>query len=139
MYRKIMVPVDLQHVEQLEKAIQTAAQLARQHDAEVCFAGISGKVPNRVAPTPEKFAAELNMFAREQGDRLKIETSCKAKSSVDVAVEVDDKLLEVAREIGADLIVMASHIPGVADRLHLISSNAAYIVKHSDISVFVVR
>lgn len=139
MFQKIMVPVDLQHVEKLEKSIQTAAQIARQHGSEVCFVGISGKVPDRVASTPEKFAAELNMFAREQGDRLEIETSSKAKSSVDVAVEVDEKLLEVAREIEADLIVMASHIPGVADRLHLISSNAGYIVKHSDISVFVVR
>jgi nucleotide-binding universal stress UspA family protein len=68
-----------------------------------------------------------------------VESSSLAKSSVDPAVELDDKLLEAIEETDADLVVMASHVPGVADRLHLISSNAAWIVKHADVSVFVVR
>jgi len=139
MFTRILVPVDLEHVEKLEKCLQVAAELARSHDAEICFVAVSGKVPNRVAPSPEKFAAELDMFAREQGDRLGAAASALAKSSVDVAVELDDKLLEAIDETDADLVVMASHVPGVADRLHLVSSNAAWIVKHADVSVFVVR
>jgi nucleotide-binding universal stress UspA family protein len=79
------------------------------------------------------------MFAREQGERLDVETSGIVVFSNDVAVELDEKLLETADRIGADLIVMASHIPGVADHLHLIGSNAAYIVRHAKTSVFVVR
>jgi nucleotide-binding universal stress UspA family protein len=139
MFTKIMVPVDLEHADKLDKSLRAAADLARSYDAQVCFVAVSGKVPNRVAPTPEKFAAELDMFAREQGDRLGVETASLAKSSVDPAVELDDKLLEAIDETGADLVVMASHVPGVADKLHLISSNAAWIVKHADVSVFVVR
>lgn len=139
MFTKIMVPVDLEHADKMGKALRTAADLAQCYDAHLCFVAVSGKVPNRVAPSPEKFAAELNMFAREQGDRLGVETSSLAKSSVDPAVELDDKLLEAIEETDADLVVMASHVPGVADRLHLISSNAAWIVKHADVSVFVVR
>lgn len=139
MYKKIMVPVDLEHVEKIERSLSTAANLARVYEIPVCYVAVTGRVPNRVAPTPEKFEVELNMFAREQADRFGIETSCKVKPSVDVPVELDDKLLEAIEDTEADLVVMASHIPDVPDRLHLISSNAAYIVKHSSVSVFVVR
>ena len=139
MYTRIMVPVDLEHVEKIDKSISTAANLADHYNAPICFVAVTGTVPNRVAPSPEKFEAELNMFAREQADRFGIETSCLVKPSVDVPVELDDKLLEAIDDVDADLVVMASHIPGVPDKLHLMSSNAAYIVKHADVSVFVVR
>lgn len=139
MYKKIMVPVDLEHIEKIEKALDGAAELAKSYDLPVCYVAVMGRVPNRVAPSPEKFEAELNMFAREQGDKHGITTECKAVPSVDVPVELDDKLLEAIDDVGADLVVMASHIPGVADKLHLISSNAAYMVKHSEVSIFVVR
>ena len=139
MYNKIMVPVDLEHTERIEKALHGAAELAKSYDVPVCYVAIMGRAPNRVAPSPEKFEAELNMFAREQADKYGIETECKAVPSVDVPVELDDKLIGAVDEVGADLIVMASHIPGIADKLHLISSNAAYMVKHSSVSIFVVR
>jgi hypothetical protein len=35
--------------------------------------------------------------------------------------------------------VMASHPPGIGDRLHILHSNGANIVKHSDVSVFIIR
>lgn len=139
MYRKIMVPVDLQHVEKIDKSLSTAADLARLWKATVCYVAVSGQVPNRVAPNPEKFEVEMDMFAREQRERFGIETEYRVVSSVDVPVELDDKLLGAVEEVGADLVVMASHVPGVADRLHLMSSNSAYIVRHSNVSVFVVR
>lgn len=139
MYRKIMVPVDLQHVEKIDKSLSTAADLARLWKATVCYVAVSGQVPNRVAPNPEKFEVEMDMFAREQRERFGIETEYRVVSSVDLPVELDDKLLGAVEEVGADLVVMASHVPGVADRLHLMSSNSAYIVRHSNVSVFVVR
>lgn len=139
MYQNIMVPIDLQHADKMEKALQTAADLAVNYGAALHYVAVSGKVPNRVASTPEAFAHELENYAAEQARRFGITTHAKAISSVDVTIELDDKLLEASRDIGADLIVMASHIPGVADRLHLVGSNAAYIVRHADIAVFVVK
>jgi len=139
MYKKIMVPVDLQHVEKIDKSLSTAADLAQAWDATVCYVAVAGRVPNRVAPSPEKFEVEMNMFAREQGERFGIETEYRVVSSVDVPVELDDKLLGAIDEVGADLVVMASHVPDVPDKLHLMSSNAAWIVRHSEVSVFVVR
>ena len=43
----------------------------------------------------------------------------------------------MAKEIGADLIVMGSHRPELAD--YLLGANAAKVVRHADCSVMVVR
>jgi len=51
--------------------------------------------------------------------------------------KVHREILRVAAEIGADLIVMASHRPELAD--HLLGSNAAHVVQHAKCSVLVVR
>lgn len=139
MYSKIMIPVDLQHVDKIEKSLRAAAQLARLWSAEVCYVAVTGSVPNRVAKSPEEFAAELDMFAREQGAEYAVETSAHVVQSTDVAVELDDKLLAAIDEVGADLVVMASHVPGVPDHLHLLSSNAGWLARHASVAVFVVR
>ncbi|MCC0030523.1 MAG: universal stress protein [Brucellaceae bacterium] len=55
----------------------------------------------------------------------------------DPAIDLDEALEKACKEIGADLVVMASHVPGFGD--HFRSSNAGYLSAHSSISVFVVR
>lgn len=139
MYKHILVPVDLEHTAEQEKALQTAANLARLHEATLCLVSVSASQPNAVSGTPEEFEVELNLFAREHGGRLGVEMDTLIMSSVDPAVELDDKLMAAIRESGTDLVVMASHKPDLSDRLHLRASNAAHIVRHSDVSVFVVR
>jgi len=47
------------------------------------------------------------------------------------------EILACAKEIGADLIVMASHRPDLAD--YLIGPNASRVTRHADCSVLVVR
>lgn len=139
MYRRIMVPVDLLHVDKMGKALDTAADLALRWQAELWYVAVTGKVPNRVAKTPEAFAAELEAFTAVQSRTLGLAIQSRTISCVDVPAQLDDTLLTASEEIEADLIVMPSHIPGVPDRLHLISSNAAHIIRHSSLSVFVVR
>lgn len=140
MYQKIVVPVDLEQADKIDNALRAAAALSRLWSAEVVYLAVHGSAPDRVASSPEKFEVELDMFAREQAEAHDVEryTTCVVPS-VDVAVELDDKLLEAIDDLGADLVVMASHVPGVPDRLHLLSSNAAKIVRQSSVSVFVVR
>lgn len=139
MYHKIMVPVDLEHVDSMEKALHGAAELATSYLVPVVYVAVAGRAPNEIAHRPEEFEDALQRFAREQAERYGIDTSARALSSVDVPAELDQKLLEGLRETGADLIVMASHVPGISDRLHVIGSNAAWLVRHTDVSVFVVR
>ena len=139
MYKKIMVPVDLEHVDKIEKALHAAAELAKSYQAPVCYVAVATQEPNRVASSPKEFEAELNRFAAEQGAKYSIESSAFTIASVDVTAELDHKLLQAIDDVEADLVVMASHIPGIADHLHLLPSNAANIVKHTRASVFVVR
>ena len=47
------------------------------------------------------------------------------------------EILSASRELGVDLIVMASHRPEMKD--YLIGSNAARVVRHAPCSVMVVR
>jgi nucleotide-binding universal stress UspA family protein len=139
MFERIMVPVVLDQVERMERTLRAAADLAREYDASVTYVAVSGTVPNAVASTPEKFAAELDMFAREQGSAAGISTRALSITCNDPGAELEKRLLEAVESTDADLVVMGSHKPGVADALHLIGSHAAWLVRHSDVSVFVIR
>ena len=55
----------------------------------------------------------------------------------DCTEKLTGKLLDAVNETGADLVVMASHVPGVLE--HIFSSNAGYVARHAKVSVFVVR
>ncbi len=137
MYGKIMVPVDLAHVERLGKALDTAADLAKHYAIPVCFVGVTPETPSEVAHTPQQFAQKLDAFAADQASRRGIETEAMAFASHDPTVDLDKTLLQAIRETGCDLVVMASHVPGFVD--HIFSSNAGTVASHADVSVFVIR
>jgi nucleotide-binding universal stress UspA family protein len=139
MYRKILVPVDLTHKEKLSKALDTAVDIAKHYNATLCYVAVTNTTPSSVAHNPEELAEKLDAFAQEQGKSHGIETDSKVLLTVDTAVELDDRLLDAIKDTGADLVVMASHPPGIGDRLHILHSNGANIVKHSDVSVFIIR
>jgi nucleotide-binding universal stress UspA family protein len=139
MFERIMVPVVLDHVDRMARTLEVVAQLARQFDTPVTFVAVSGKVPSAVAKTPEGFAEQLDLFARDQAGQHGIRTDALTMISNDPGVELEKLLLEAVGTCGADLVVIGSHRPGVADALHLIGSHSAWLVRHSDASVFVVR
>lgn len=106
------------------------------HDRTPAFANTA---PSAAAHNPEELAKKLNTFAQEQGKLHGVATDSKVISTADTAVKLDDRLLEAIKDTGADLVIMASHPPGASDRLHILHSNGANIVRHSNVSVFVVR
>jgi nucleotide-binding universal stress UspA family protein len=137
MYRKIMVPVDLAHLERLEKAITTATDLARHYGIPICFVGVTAETPTEVAHTPKEFAEKLEAFGATQSKTHNLDIDTAAYPSHDPAVDLDDTLIAAAKENGADLIVMASHVPGLPE--HIFASNAGAVAAHAEVSVFVVR
>ncbi len=139
MFDKIMIPVDLQHIEKLERSLDIVATLARQWDATVYYVTVAGRVPNRAAKSPEEHAKHLEQFAAEQGEKHGISTASLIKDSTDVTIELEKKLLEAADEIDADLIVTASNVPGISDKLHLIPSHSGELASKAKCSVFVLR
>ncbi len=139
MYHKILVPVDLAHMDKIPKTLSTAIDMAKHYNASLCYVTVTNSTPGAAAHNPQELNDKLTEFATEQGKAHGIQTSAEVLESVDTAVELDKKLLKAIKDTGSDLVVMASHTPGLGDKLHLLRSNGAEIVKHSDISVFVVR
>lgn len=137
MFKKILIPIDLSHAEKLEKAVSTGAYLARQDKLPVVFAAVSSTAPGSVAHTPQEFSAKLDAFAAAQGAKYGLEASGHAVFVHDPAIDLEDGLLKAVHETGADLVVMATHIPNLAD--HLWPSNGGRLASHADVSVFLVR
>ena len=137
MYKKIMVPVDLAHTDRLEKALNTAADLARHYKIPICYVGVTASTPDAVAHTPEEYASKLAAFGEAKAEKGGFEATTRSFLSHDPTRELYKLLTKAADEIGADLVVMASHVPGLPE--HILTSNAGYVASHSDVSVFVIR
>ena len=137
MYKQIMVPVDLAHGDPLGKALSTAADLAAHYKIPVCYVAVGPTTPTEVARNPTEFAEKLTAFAAEQGKSHGHQTHSKAYTSPDPATDLDDVLLKAVGEVRADLVVMASHLPTIAD--YIWPSNGGKIASHAETSVFLVR
>jgi nucleotide-binding universal stress UspA family protein len=137
MYTRIMVPVDLAHAETLDKAMTQAGDLARLYDVPVSVVGVTVSQPTAVAHTPEEYRDKLAAFARDYAGRTGARMEADPVVSHDPAVDLDRVLRNRAHALGADLVVMASHIPHFYDVIF--GSHAGALVRHSDLSVFVVR
>ena len=137
MYQKIAVPVDLAHVDRLPRALQTAADLSRHYNAPVTFVSVTAETPTALAHSPDEFQAKLSAFAQEQAQSHGITADARSYTSTDPAIDTDKILQRAITELDADLVVMASHMPGVAD--YLWAGHGATIAAHSNASVFLVR
>lgn len=137
MYKQIMIPVDLTHIEHLEKALKTAADLAQHYGSPVVYVGVTPETPSPVAHNPTEFAQKLEAFAQDQASKHGHEAAAKAYASHDPAIDINDTLLRAINETGADLVVMQSHIPNVTD--YIWPSHGGSVASHADVSVFLVR
>ena len=137
MFSRIMAPVDLVHAERLVKALAVTADLAQHYDVPVTYVAVAAATPGPLGHNPAEFADRLAAFAAGQADAHGIAATGLALTSHDPTTDLDDTLLKAIDEIGADLVVMASHIPNVAD--HVWPSNGGKLAGHASASVFVVR
>lgn len=138
MYSRILVPVDLSHAEQLTKALGIAARTAKDNDARVLYVGVVDAVPTTSKKGErERMKAKLDAFAEEQAHLHDIQTDDHVALRGDLHLHVGSEIIDTARSANCDLIVMASHVPGLKD--HVFSSNAGYVATHAPMSVFVVR
>lgn len=137
MFKRIMVPVDLAHADRLNRALEIAADLAKPTGATLLYTGVASSAPGSIAHNPKEFADKLQRFADVQRTAHGVPVEAHSVISHDPAVDLDQRLVESAKETGVDLIVMASHIPGLAD--HWFHGHAAYVAQNAPMSVFVVR
>jgi len=137
LYRHIGVPVDLGHRDKLGKALTTATDLARHYGARVTLVAVTGPAPGAAAHNPKEFRAKLDAFAAKLAEDTGVSVRAQAEVIGDPAADLDKSLDRQFHELGVDLVVMASHVPGF--REYIFHSNAGFLASHSDLSVFVVR
>ncbi len=137
MFKKILIPVDLGHLKAIERSLAAAADLARHYGAEVCYLGVTSSQPGSVARTPEAYAQKLEAFALEQKTVHGQRTYARCINSPDPIADLDDTIIKAIDEEGADLLVMATHLPRHLDAV--IPAHGGKIATHTDVSVFLVR
>lgn len=137
MFKQIMVPVDLEHVEQLEKSLNIAADMSKRYGAPVCYVGVASEQPSSISHNPAEYGQKLSKFAEEQASRHTHKVTSRTFVGHDLATDIDDVLLAAVKEVDADLVVMASHIPTLVN--YVWPTNGGKIAAHSNASVFVVR
>lgn len=140
MYKNIAVPVDLAHRDRLAKAIDTASDIARHYGAQVTYIGVTANTPGSQSHTPAEYEAHLKDFADEQASAHGHGVHVHVVVSHDPAANLDHDLQQAVEAVGADLVVMATHQPGLADHFwHLWPSHGGAMATHAKASVFLVR
>jgi len=140
MYNRILVPIDLADVELAKPAIATAVVMAKEANGSVRLINVLPMTPVMLAEyVPPDFEAQQRAAAEEAIAMVAAETGLAADkiSTVVRQGNIDREILDEAKTMKADLIVMSSHRTGV--RTYFLGSNAGHVVRYAACSVLVVR
>ena len=136
MYNMILVPIELSHKHSGINAIKIAKKLVND----------GGKIflVNIVDDIPTYMETELLLGYRDDSKRLALEklTEIALNEGIGSNVEIRtghpaNEILEAAESYKVDLIIIASHRPGLAD--YFLGSTAARVVRHAQCPVLVDR
>ena len=140
MFKQILVPIDLADTELAKPSIETAVSLVRASGGNVRLVNVLPMTPVMLAEyVPPDFdlqqrqSAEeaLAIIARECGlGQDRVTTNVRQGG-------VYHEILEEAKAVEADLIVMSSHRPAM--KTYFLGSNAGHVVRYAKCSVLVVR
>jgi nucleotide-binding universal stress UspA family protein len=136
MYSKIIVPVDMGQIEKGEKILRIAMTLKDQGGG-ITLVNITENLPGYL--TIEVPADFTDKNVADATERLKaLNVACGANADIVVRVGAPaDQILLLADEIGADLIMVASHRPNFSN--YLLGATADRVVRHAKCSVLVDR
>ncbi|MGC1694268.1 MAG: universal stress protein [Pseudolabrys sp.] len=140
MYTQILVPIDLADTDLAKPAIETAVSMARASSGTVRLINVLPMTPVMLAEyVPPDFDVQQRQSAE---DAMKIIAAECGLDSAHISGTVRQggiyhEVLEEAKKINADLIVMSSHRPAM--RTYFLGSNAGHVVRYAKCSVLVVR
>jgi nucleotide-binding universal stress UspA family protein len=139
MFKKILLPVDLQEESSWQNALPVALRMAKDDGAELHILTVVPPLPGQIyGYFPEDFEpkmidqgkAAIEAFAKEHAGGTKVVPHLAQGQPYSA-------IIDLAEKISADLIVMGSHRPELKD--YLLGPNAARVVRHASCSVMVVR
>lgn len=139
MFKNILVPVDLAHLEKGTALIDRVKQVAGRHDGKLTLLNVVPEIPGFVIGQLPKGVYEKMMSDAEAALQDLVKKHGLA-ASTEIKIERGHpahQILHVATKTHADLILVASHQPGLSD--YLLGSTAGKVVRHAQCSVLVVR
>jgi nucleotide-binding universal stress UspA family protein len=140
MYKQILVPIDLSDAELAKPAVATAVMLAQASNGSIRFINVLAMTPVMLAEyVPPDFEVQQRASAEEAIGIVAGETGLDPGKVSTIVRQggIYHEILEEAKAVKADLIVMSSHRVGL--RTYFLGSNAGHVVRYAACSVLVVR
>ncbi|HET9427001.1 MAG TPA: universal stress protein [Allosphingosinicella sp.] len=137
MFKSILIAIDLADPSSWSRALPIAMPLARASEARLTLATVITERETRADQWSSAGFREQIDVARARLSKLADECGDLPHQVLVGSGSIGPVILQLAAEAQADLIVLASHRPGLRD--YLIGGNAAHVVNHAPCSVLVVR
>lgn len=140
MYKHILVPVDLSEPGLAQPGIEAAVEMARASGGSVRLVNVLPMTPMMLVEyIPPDFEDNQQKSAEEALAKVASECGLDSDRVTTVVRQggIYHEVLEEAKAIAADLIVMSSHRPAM--RSYFLGSNAGHVVRYATCSVLVVR
>jgi len=141
MFKKILMPIDLQETQLAVKAVKIAIDEARKHGAEVYVMTV---MPGFGMPMVASFFPDnaMKKAMKEIGAELKRYIAANFPKDVTVHPLITEgnpaeRILSQAKTIGADLIIIPSHAQSLSQVF--LGSCAAKVVEHATCSVMIIK
>lgn len=142
MYNKILMPIVLSESSSWKRALPVALNFCKTYDASLHVLTVlpDFNMPMVGSFFPKDFSEKAHLALKDELKRF-------VKENIPEGIKVQrivadgspwETIINISKDINADLIVMAAHNKRkLAD--YVLGPNSAHVVKHSNISVMVVR
>ncbi len=135
MYNNILVPVVFDDDQDKSAPVKLAGMLATP-GAKITFLHVIERLPGYAKSfITEDLQKELRVTLHQEMDRLA--QNLTGAEGVILEGHSGRTILDYAGQYGNDLIIIASHRPGVKD--YFLGSTASHVVRHASCAVHVVR
>ncbi len=141
MFDHILIAIDPDTKNSWERALPEAVKLARAHNAKLHVMTVVPDYGSSLVASffPEGFEANALKSAKVALHEVAepLVPADLPHQFITAHGRIHDEICRAAKDVGADLIVMASHKPSPTDRL--IAPTAQQVLMHAPVSVLVVR
>lgn len=141
MYKHILLPVEPADEGTWRKALPTSLELARAFGAELHLVTVVPEIPSGMIASylPEDWETKSIEHGKERLEAFAAEHVPKGTPLQLIVAHgrIYAEICRLAEEVGADLIVMASHRRELRDVL--MAPNADQVLHHTEIPVLIVR